>query len=31
MPYSPILETAVVPHAETIIKAVKKVLNGVRL
>jgi hypothetical protein len=31
MPYAKNLEEAVVPRADTIIKAVRKVLKGVRL
>lgn len=31
MPYAEILENAMVPRADTIIKAVKKTLRGVRL
>ena len=31
MPYAKILEDAMVPHSDSIIKAVKKTLRGVRL
>lgn len=31
MPYAKILEDAMVPHAGSIVKAVKKTLRGVRL
>lgn len=31
MPYAKILEDAMVPHPDSIVKAVKKTLRGVRL
>lgn len=31
MPYAKILEDAVTPHPDTIMKAVKKTLHGVKL